>query len=126
MISGYFAGMIGGALGLGGAIVLVPVWLNSGINSIKATSSSSPLIFFSALISFTICLLSDRYNSFTSLGFYFALAYLGSALVKCNISIIFSFGLIHSGEVSPKNYYLYLIVNNYGIIVGNSLTLPDV
>lgn len=31
-MSGFAAGMIGGALGLGGAIVLVPVWLNSGIN----------------------------------------------------------------------------------------------
>lgn len=101
MISGFFAGMIGGALGLGGAIVLVPVWLNSGINEIKATSSSSPLIFFSALISFTICLLSDRYKSFTSLGFYFALAYLGSALVKCNIYCIFSCGAIDRVEISP-------------------------
>lgn len=32
IISGFAAGLIGGALGLGGAIVLVPVWLNSGID----------------------------------------------------------------------------------------------
>lgn len=64
MISGFCAGLIGGALGLGGAIILVPVWLNSGIDQVKATSTSPPLIFFSALISFTICLLSGRYRNF--------------------------------------------------------------
>jgi len=81
-ISGLCAGLIGGALGLGGAIILVPVWLNMGIDQIKATSSSPPLIFFSALISFTICLLSGRYRSFIDLTFFFVLAYVGSAVVK--------------------------------------------
>ncbi len=32
MYFGYFAGVTGGALGLGGAIILVPVWLNKGID----------------------------------------------------------------------------------------------
>lgn len=64
IIVGFGAGLIGGTLGLGGAIVLVPVWLNTGIDQEKSTSSSPPLIFFSALISFTICLLSGHYKSF--------------------------------------------------------------
>lgn len=49
MISGFCAGLMGGALGLGGAIILVPVWLNSGINQLKVVSSSPPLIFFQPL-----------------------------------------------------------------------------
>jgi hypothetical protein len=32
MIYGFIAGLAGGCLGLGGAIILVPVWLNSGID----------------------------------------------------------------------------------------------
>jgi uncharacterized membrane protein YfcA len=64
ILSGFFAGLLGGTLGLGGAIILVPVWLNLGIDSQRASSSSPPLIFFSALISFTICLFSGRYRNF--------------------------------------------------------------
>lgn len=88
MLSGFCAGLIGGSLGLGGAIILVPVWLNLGIDQIKATSSSPPLIFFSALISFTICLLSGRYRDFMSLCFFFGLAYIGSAVVKSILLVI--------------------------------------
>ena len=82
MICGLAAGVVGGALGLGGAIILVPVWLNSGIDKLVATSSSTPLIFFSALISFVIALLSHSYDSFVMLIFYFCLAFAGALLVR--------------------------------------------
>lgn len=82
MISGLFAGLIGGSLGLGGAIILVPVWLNKGIDKNIATSSSGPLIFFSALVAFFMALLGDMYHDLLSLVFYFVLAFAGSAIVK--------------------------------------------
>lgn len=88
MISGFFAGLIGGSLGLGGAIILIPVWLNLGMDQTRATSTSPPLIFLSALISFTVSLLSGMYHSFISLIFYFFLSYIGSAVVKSNFTII--------------------------------------
>ena len=82
MLSGFCAGAAGGALGLGGAIILVPVWLNSGIDKNVATSSSPPLIFFSAVISFIMALLAHSYDGYSILVFYFVLAFIGSAVVK--------------------------------------------
>ena len=88
MISGFCAGVVGGALGLGGAIILVPVWLNFGIDKLVATSSSAPLIFFSALIAFFMALLAKSYDSFLMLAFYFGLAFVGAALVRSNRQFI--------------------------------------
>ncbi len=82
MISGFCAGAVGGMLGLGGAIILVPVWLEQGIDKNIATSSSGLLILFSALVSFCLGLLSSRYNSILSIIFYFILAFTGSYVVK--------------------------------------------
>ena len=85
MVSGFGAGVVGGSLGLGGAIILVPVWLNSGIDKNVATSSSAPLIFFSGAVSFFMAFLCDSYDNFEILVFYFALAFAGSYIVKGNI-----------------------------------------
>ena len=48
MFYGFIAGLAGGALGLGGAIILVPVWLNSKVDKNVAVSTSPPLIFLSS------------------------------------------------------------------------------
>lgn len=88
MISGFCAGAVGGMLGLGGAIILVPVWLDQGIDKHIAASSSGPLILFSALVSFTLGLLSDRYESYLSILFYFVLAFCGSYVVKGSFKVI--------------------------------------
>ena len=82
MISGFFAGTIGGALGLGGAIILVPVWLNSGIDQNIATSSSGPLILFSAIVAFIMAFLQGSYKSYPAIIFYFILSFVGAWGVK--------------------------------------------
>lgn len=88
MIYGFLAGAVGGALGLGGAIVLVPVWLNKGIDKNIAVSSSPPLIFFSATVSFCLGVLSSKYPSYLEVLFYFVLAFVASYIIKCNLSIL--------------------------------------
>jgi uncharacterized membrane protein YfcA len=64
MFYGFVSGLFGGTLGLGGAIILVPVWLSLGIDKDVATSSSGPLIFASSFCSFFITSLSGVYGFF--------------------------------------------------------------
>jgi uncharacterized membrane protein YfcA len=82
MISGFLAGVLGASLGLGGAIILVPIWLKSGLNKQVATCSSSPLILCSATISITIELLCQNYHSPLFFILDLVLAFLASFLVK--------------------------------------------
>ena len=60
---GFAAGCIGGMLGIGGSILLIPVWLELGIDKDVATSSTAPLIFTSAFISMFIAFLANMYTS---------------------------------------------------------------
>lgn len=124
IISGFCAGMIGGALGLGGAIILVPVWLNSGINQLKVVSTSPPLIFFSALISFTICFLSGRYRNFMELAFYFGLAYIGSAVVKSISSFLYRYCSNDSLKISSQDNDSYYASHNHGFFFGHPSAFP--
>ena len=51
MIAGFFSGMCVSLLGVGGSIVLVPVWLQIGIDIETALISSMPVTFFAAFVS---------------------------------------------------------------------------
>ena len=79
---GFCAGCIGGMMGIGGSIILIPVWLDSGIDKEIATSSTAPLIFTSALISMFIAVLCNMYTSFLEVLFHFALAFVASFYIK--------------------------------------------
>jgi uncharacterized membrane protein YfcA len=87
MFYGFIAGLTGGAIGLGGATILVPVWLNMGVDKDVATASSAPLIMISSFCSFFISALSDAYTLPKFLEF-FILSFFSSWIVKAIISFI--------------------------------------
>jgi uncharacterized membrane protein YfcA len=88
LILGFAGGFTGGVLGIGGAIILVPAWLEMGIDKDVASSSSAPLILSSALISMVIASLCGFYKSFIAIIFYFALSFAASYYVKSNYKSI--------------------------------------
>jgi uncharacterized membrane protein YfcA len=63
LFNGFFAGVLGGCVSIGGGMVLVPLWLKEGLDKNIATSSTGPLIFFSSSISFFISCILGKYNS---------------------------------------------------------------
>lgn len=84
MILGFAGGFTGGMLGIGGAIILVPAWLEMGIDKNVASGSSAPLIFSSAFISMVIAMLCHFYYSYTAIIFYLLLSFIASYYVKSN------------------------------------------
>jgi len=88
LVVGFSAGCIGGMLGIGGSILLIPVWLDSGIDKDIATSSTAPLIFTSAFISMFIALLCNMYGSLLEVVLYFIMAFCASFYVKSTSIVI--------------------------------------
>lgn len=82
IILGFSGGFVGGMLGIGGAIILIPAWLEMGIDKNVASSSSAPLIISSAFISMIMAMLCHFYNSYTAIIFYFIFSFLSSYYVK--------------------------------------------
>jgi uncharacterized membrane protein YfcA len=88
MIFGFAGGFAGGMLGIGGAIILVPAWLEMGIEKSVVSGSSAPLILASAFISMFIAFLCRYYDSFAMILFYFVLSFVASYFIKSKIPLI--------------------------------------
>ncbi len=114
MLYGLLAGTVGGALGLGGAIVLVPVWLNKGIDKNIAVSSSPPIIFFSATVSISLGLLSSKYPSYLDVLFYFVLAFVASFVIKGIYLYYFRNHQLDKLKVSSEKYDIHSSDCNHG------------
>ena len=46
------AGVLGGMLGLGGGVILTPIWLNMGLPSQRAAASATFSVIFTSFTSF--------------------------------------------------------------------------
>lgn len=82
MFNGFLAGTIGGCLAVSGGLVLIPLWLRTGIDRNIVTNSTAPLIFFGASISFFISLLLGFYDSFLLILLFFLISFIGSYYIK--------------------------------------------
>ena len=84
LIAGFCAGFLGAMLAIGGALILIPVWMKVGVDKDVATSSTATLILISALVAFTIAWFNNIYESVSFIGmlFYLILAFVSAAIVK--------------------------------------------
>jgi hypothetical protein len=106
MFNGFLAGILGGAISIGGGTVLVPLWFRAGIEKNIALSSTGPLIFFSASVSFFTSALLGKYDSALTVFLYFALSFIGSYIVKSNYYNIVDL-VIH---LTQKYHYDSLVI----------------
>ena len=54
ILAGFCAGIVGATLAIGGALILIPVWLKLGVDKDVAASSTATLIMTSALVAATV------------------------------------------------------------------------
>ncbi len=79
---GLAAGFLGGALSIGGGVVLVPLWLKMGIDKNTAISSTGPLMFLSASTSFLVSVVLGKYDGVYSVLLFLGLSFASSYLIK--------------------------------------------
>lgn len=84
LVAGFCAGVVGATLAIGGALILIPVWLKVGIDKDVAASSTAALILTSAMVAFTIAYFNSFYSQISTLTllFYLILAFASAAIVK--------------------------------------------
>lgn len=56
------AGFLGGLVGLGGGVVLTPIWLETGIHPPRAAASATFTVMFTSFTSVFIIALSGGYH----------------------------------------------------------------
>lgn len=62
LIGGFCAGLVGATLAIGGALILIPVWLKLGVDKDCCSSTTPCLILISALVASTIAAFNDQYE----------------------------------------------------------------
>ena len=84
MLGGFIAGLLGATLGIGGAPILIPIWLNCCVDSTVASSTTPTLILASSMTALTISAFNNAYESIgiSKLFMYFVISILSSAIVK--------------------------------------------
>lgn len=62
LIGGFFAGLVGATLAIGGALILIPVWLKLGVDKDYCSSTTPCLILTSAMVASTIAVFNNQYE----------------------------------------------------------------
>lgn len=119
MIAGFFAGMVGAMLAIGGALILIPVWLKMGVDKDVAASSTATLILTAAMVAFTVALANGIYEdvSVFVMLFYLVLSFVSAAVVKGNCLLYADVLVYLSNKYKLKSLVLVLLL----IVVAISL-----
>lgn len=127
IIAGFAAGVVGAMLAIGGALILIPVWLKVGVDKDVAASSTAPLILTGALVALTTALFNGYYSEISTMGmlFYLLLAFLSAAVVKGTHLFIYTrlFGVFIS-QISAKSFSSLIAIHRRDYISSNHGALP--
>ena len=82
MFNGFLAGVLAASVGVSGGIILVPLWLRSGVDRDIVINSTAPLLFISSSVSFLISVLFHFYDSLMEIVLFFFLSFLATYYIK--------------------------------------------
>ena len=82
MFNGFLAGVLAASVGVSGGIILVPLWLRSGVDRDIVINSTAPLLFISSSVSFLISVLFHFYDSLLEIVLFFLLSLLATYYIK--------------------------------------------
>lgn len=69
-------------MAVSGGIVLMPLWLRSGIDRDVVVNSTAPLIFFGSSVSFLISVLFSLYDSYSLVLLFFFVSFISTFFIK--------------------------------------------
>ena len=100
MFNGFIAGVIGASLGVSVGVVLVPLWLRSGVDRDIVVNSTAPLLFIESSVAFLISFLHNLYDSFLYVFLFFLSSFIATFYIKT--PTLFRENIILGNDILPK------------------------
>ena len=109
------AGFLGGMLGIGGGLILTPLWLSAGVEAQETTASSIVAVIFTTIVSIFQVIMSGGLK-FDQLYFFFPLSFVSSLTIAIIIKYI----------IDKTGYKSILLILLNVVIISALIGLPAV